>query len=251
MNTLRAFATIGLGLSLALGSGCKSDSTSGKKDVGPGTPDTRRNNNNDGPNINPNPDTGGPCVYNGTTYQPGQKFTLNCVTFTCVGGSNVTGTGTACSDAGPPTTDVARIPDAPTNRDTTVPADTRPVDSGPAIDVTTSKDTQPSEAGKLDVGGNKDTTIPDALVRLDTTPAEPDLAEPDLGVSEDVAPPEPDLPVQDDVAVAVTCTYTAGQTYGLGVQFPCGCKTCECDLNVSTGTGIINVVADNCAVDAQ
>ena len=248
MNTLRVCATVGLGLSLALGSGCKSDSTtSGKKDSGPSGPDTRRT---DGPpNTNPQADGPSDCVYNGTSYRPGQTFTINCVTFTCQSGGTVTGKGTACSPDAGPIRDAAPTPDLPTNRDTVAPEDARPVDSGPATDSTANKDTQPSEAGTVKDVGGKD-TVPDVLVP-DTTPTPRDLAEPDLAGSEDVAPPTPDLPVQDEAAVAVTCTYTAGQTYGLGVQFPCGCKTCECDLHVSTGTGIINVVADNCAIDAQ
>jgi len=251
MNTLRVCATFGLGLSLALGSGCSSDSTSGKKDGGPGGPDVRRA---DGPTTNPNPNTDGPtnCSVGGQTYRPNERFTIDCVNYVCQGGNNVTSTGgTSCSDG--PIRDVASTSDLPTNRDTPF-ADAGRVDAAPPVDVGGAKDTQPSDAGPVKDVGTKDTRVADVFVPLDTVPAEPDLAEPDLAVSEDTAPPEPDLPVQDDVSVPVYCTPAAGQTYQAlppcqGVPFACGTKMCECDL-VGSGAVIVTI-PDTCAVDAQ
>ncbi len=234
MNTLRVCATVGLGLSLVLGIGCSSSSKSGNADGS--TRDTRRS---DGPQSYFGPDTtttsAQACTtLDGTKVQPGKSIVIDCVTWTCVSGTNFNGTGTSCADAGR-TTDVA------VKRDTASPADARPDEAGVASDGG-GKDTQPG----LDVGG-KDTSLPEVSIPLDTAPPELDVA-----VVEDTAQPEPDLPVLvDDTAPPVTCTYATGQTYGLGVQFPCGCKTCECDVNVSSGSGIINIVADNCAVDAQ
>jgi hypothetical protein len=245
MNTLRVCATIGLGLSLAVGAGCKSDSNATKKDAAP--LDTRRT---DAPGTSTGSDSAsGPCVFNGTTYQPGQSFTVNCITYTCTGGDNVTGRGTACSDAGP-TPDVARAPDLPTNRDTTSDSsDTRLGEAGAPVDVG-SKDVQPGEAGPVnkDVGG-KDTLVPDVLVPQDTTPPEPDAF-----VPEDTAPPSPDLPVVvADTAPPSTCSY-GGQNYLAGqpcqgVPFACGTKTCECDL--VGGAPVIVTIPETCAVDAQ
>ena len=40
------------------------------------------------------------CVFNGTTYRPGQSFTLNCIIFTCQSGGTFTGGGSACPDVG-------------------------------------------------------------------------------------------------------------------------------------------------------
>jgi len=42
---------------------------------------------------------GSPCIVNGVTYQPGQSFTINCVTYTCVNGPNLASKGGPCSDA--------------------------------------------------------------------------------------------------------------------------------------------------------
>lgn len=236
MNTLRVCATVGLGLSLVLGAGCKSDSKSGGTDGS--TRDTRRT---DAPQNNQNPDTtsAGPCTIQGNTVQPGRTIVINCITWTCQGDNNVTGNGTACADAGP-TPDVA-----PVNRDTAAPVDTRPVDSGPAIDGAGGKDTQPAEAGtvKLD-GGNKDTVVADVFVPLDTAPPEPDLA-----VVDDTAPPEPDLPVVADTSPPViTCTSESGQKYyaGGGVCFPCASNLCVCDAN-----GVITQSASCSPIDAQ
>jgi hypothetical protein len=45
-------------------------------------------------------DVGGvPCNFNGTTYQPGQSFTFNCIRYTCISGTNLLSTGTPCMDA--------------------------------------------------------------------------------------------------------------------------------------------------------
>ena len=236
MNTLRACATVGLGLSLVLGSGCSSNSKSGNTDGG--TRDTRRT---DGPGTNPGPDTtpAGPCTIQGNTVQSGRTIVIDCITWLCQGNNNVTTTGAACSDASP-------TPDAAVNRDAASPTDTRPVDSSPAIDGSVGKDTQPVEAGpvKLD-GGNKDTVVSDVLVPLDTAPPEPDLA-----VVVDTAPPEPDLPVvaEDTAPPVITCTSESGQKYyaGGGVCFPCASSLCVCDAN-----GVITQSASCSPVDAQ
>jgi hypothetical protein len=242
MNTLRVCATIGLGLALALGSGCKSDSDSTKKDAG--HPDTRRV---DAPRTTSGPDSAtasGPCIFNGTTYQPGQSFTIGCNTYTCTGGDNVTSKPAACSDAGP-TPDVARGPDLATDRDTTTPSDTRPGEAGAPIDGG-SKDVQAGEAGQVnkDVGGNKDTLVPDVFVPQDTTQPEPDAL-----VSEDTASPSPDLSVvvADTAPPVVTCISESGQKYyaGGGVCFPCASNLCVCDA-----IGVITQAASCSAVDA-
>jgi len=206
MNTLRVCATLGLGLSLALGSGCKSDSNSTKKDAAP--VDGRRT---DAPGTNTSPDTtpAQDCVVGGTTIKPGRSATINCVTWTCVSGNIVTGSGTACTGDAGPTPDVAPTPDVQGNRDTTVPVDTRLVEAGAPIDVG-GKDVQPGEAGTIkDVGGNKDTFVPDVFV-----------SQPDVFVPEDTTPPTPDLtPLQ--------CT-SGGTNHNPGDTFACGCNTCFC-----------------------
>ena len=53
----------------------------------------------DGPNDVSLADAGQPCTNGGVTYQPGQSFTSNCVTYTCVSGSIFTSRGTPCADA--------------------------------------------------------------------------------------------------------------------------------------------------------
>jgi len=235
MNTLRVCATLGLGLSLALGSGCKSDSNSTKKDAAP--VDGRRT---DAPGTNTSPDTtpAQDCVVGGTTIKPGRSATINCVTWTCVSGNIVTGSGTACTGDAGPTPDVAPTPDVQGNRDTTVPVDTRLVEDGAPIDVG-GKDVQPGEAGTIkDVGGNKDTFVPDVFV-----------SQPDVFVPEDTAPPTPDLPVvfADTAPPVVTCTSESGQKYyaGGGVCFPCASNLCVCDAN-----GVITQSASCSTVDA-
>ena len=242
MNTLRVCATIGLGMSLALGSACKSDSNSTKKDAAP--LDTRRT---DAPGTNTGPDTtpAQDCVVGGTTIRPGRSATINCVTWTCVSGNIVTGSGTACTGDAGPTPDVAPTPDVFINRDTTVPSDTRPVEAGALIDVG-GKDVQPGEAGSVkDVGGNKDTFVPDVFV------PQPDVfvSQPDVFVPEDTAPPTPDLAVvfADTAPPVVTCTSENGQKYyaGGGVCFPCASSLCICDAN-----GVITQSASCSAVDA-
>jgi len=47
-------------------------------------------------------DGGQPCLVGNVTYQPGQSFVIDCVTFTCVSGSNVTVRGATCADAAGP-----------------------------------------------------------------------------------------------------------------------------------------------------
>jgi hypothetical protein len=240
MNTLRVCATMGLGLSLAVASGCKSDSTTTKKDAAP--VDTRRA---DGPAANRDTAPAVTCFLNGTVYTVNQTFVSNCVTWMCMNTGNVQQTsGAPCSDAGP---------DTPVNRDVLAPGDTaRPVDSsgtegGGAIDGPTNRDTQPSEAGsvRLDVGG-RDTAGPEVSIPLDTA-APVDLAEP-----EDTAIVTPDVAVVADTAPATVCIYGGlGYVPGGGVSFDCfSCKKCEC---ASTAGGpLIVVTADNCtAVDAQ
>jgi hypothetical protein len=204
MSTKRACATVGLGLSLVLGLGCSSSSKSGSTDGG--TRDTRRA---DGPQNNFNPDTtqAQTCTtVDGTKVQPGRTIVINCVTWTCVSGTNFTGSGTPCADGG-------RAADAPVNRDTVAPADARPSETGVASDGGGGKDTQPGEAGpgKVDASG-EDARVPDAVVQLDLATVTP----------EDTAQPTPDLPA------LVQCT-SGGVTYNAGDTFACGCNSCFCD----------------------
>jgi hypothetical protein len=209
---------------MAMGAGCKSDSSSAKKDAGPA--DTRRS---DGPQPNTNRDSAsGSCEILGNTYQAGQTVTINCVTYTCQGADTVTTRGAACVPDAAPTQ-----PDAPSNRDSAAPADTRVGEAGgPGVDGGVSKDTQLGEAGsvKLDASGA------DILLSEDTAPVAPaDTAAPDVAVIKYDAPP------------TETCKYD-GQKYlaGGGVQFACGNCTCVCDASA-----IVVQVAGTCpAVDA-
>jgi hypothetical protein len=201
MNTLRAWAVIGLGLSLAFASGCSS-SNDGKKDAGRdvgGNRDTPFNTN-----TSTNTNTNTPCTYNGTTYQSGQTFTINCVRYTCQGNNNVTAVGSPCSDAGPTTT-----PDTRLGPDLAAPTDTaRPVDTVTPVDTAGGRDVQPSEAGRQDTAKPLDVGAPDVAVPADTAPPAPDLAAP------------ADLPI--------VCT-NGGTSYSPGEQYaPDRCNTCVC-----------------------
>ena len=237
MNTLRACAVFGLGLSLAFAYGCSSDSTpNAKRD---GSAGGGRGGGGGGGNGGSNPaTTNTPCTNNGTTYQPGQYFTNNCVKWTCVSGTTFTSTGSPCSDAGPITPtdtrvnqDLPVVPDA--GRDVSVPDVSAPVDQG-------GKDVSPTEAGK------RDTVVP-----LDTVPL--DTGAPDLVIPKDTASPTPDLPiVVADVAViinldappVVQCSYH-GQKYPVG-DFACDCNTCTCEI----GGTITPVTTNDCTIDA-
>lgn len=224
MKTWRACAAIGLGLSLAAfgcngGSETKTDGGGGKRDAG-----VKRD-------VAIGADAGPPCVFDGTTYQPGESFTKDCVRFTCLGGNSVSSSGSPCTDgsadqrrdAGP---DAATGSDARTDTATGSDARTDTAD-GPGVRDTAgleveSRDTRPVEAGGLD-----------------TTPAV------DTGL-EDTAAPTPDLPAAADLPPVVQCTYL-GQKYGPGVPFACECNTCKCD---NTGT-IVLVTNHDCSVDAS
>ena len=54
----------------------------------------------DGPKDISLADAAQPCTVGAVTYQPGQSFTVDCVTFTCVSGSNFTSQDVTCLDAG-------------------------------------------------------------------------------------------------------------------------------------------------------
>jgi len=222
MNTRSVSAAIGLGLALALASGCSGDSDK-KNDGGGGVGGNRDSGSGRDLPIGRDSGSGQTCTYAGQTYQQGESFIYNCVRFTCQGGNNVVQTGGApCADARSGT-------------DAAGGSDGRRSDGGDAA-----RDGAPEAAGGQD-----------ARPPLDTEPVdvgtEPDARPPALDADpEDSAPPEPDLPV-----APLTCKDSVtGQEYGLYVQFACGCRICECNPN-STGTGtIINVVKDNCAIDA-
>jgi hypothetical protein len=240
MNTLRVCATVGLGLSLALG--CSSSSNSGKDASAGGRRDAARSDTRA-----PGPDTPPVyCGFDGTSYPVGQNWVSNCVTYFCTSVGTVVQVGGSPCDAG--------AADLPANRDTATPAEVgRPVDVGALIDVAApdvaapdvaaTKDVQPSEAGsvKSDVGGSKDVYAPDLVTPVDT-------ARPvDVAPSGDTT--TPDVASSNDTAVPLTCTSASGQKYyaGGGVCFPCASKMCLCDSN-----GVI--VADtsgSCSVDAQ
>ena len=219
MNTLRVCATMGLGLSLVFGLGCKSSSSSAK-DAGPdGRRDASQNNGNRDSST-----SSGTCEILGNTYQSGQTVTINCVTYTCTGNNNVTTRGTACiPDAAPDT--AAPQTDAPTNRDTS-PGETRAGEAGGALDVG-GKDLQPGEVAQV----------------------KPDVGALDTATSNDSAPPTPDAVIVNlDAPPVETCKYD-GQKYlaGGGVQFACGSCMCVCDASA-----IVVQIAGTCpAVDAQ
>lgn len=214
MKTWRACAAIGLGLSLAA-FGCNGGSDT-KTDGGGGNRDATVKRD-----VAAKADAGPTCVFDGTTYQYGETFTKDCVRFTCLGGTNVSSSGSPCTDG---SADQRRDagPDSATGSDArTDGADAPVVRDSAGIEVET-RDTRPVE-----VGG------------LDGTPAVD--AEP-----EDSAAPTPDLPAPADLPPVVQCTYQ-GQKYGVGVPFPCECNTCKCD-----GTGTIVLVTNrDCTIDAS
>ena len=233
MNTWRVCAAIGLGLTFALASGCSSDSD--KKNDGGGGRDTGSGRDQ---SIGRDTTSGDQCEYKGQTYQPGETFTYNCVRLRCEGGGNdvVQIGGSPCTDGGPDTRSGSDVPVAP---------EVGRADAG--------RDVAPAETGRQDVRPPVDAQAIDVEPRADTAPRE-DTQPPKADTSvpaEDTAPPRVDVATEDLPALPLTCKDgTTGQEYGLYVQFQCGCRTCECDPN-SAGTGtIINVVADNCAVDA-
>ena len=96
MNTLRTWAVVGMGLSLAFAASCGSDNKNDKTD---GSARRDVGSNRDTP-LGQDTSSSQGCEVNGTTYQPGQSFTLNCVKYTCQGDGNVTSNGTSfCTDA--------------------------------------------------------------------------------------------------------------------------------------------------------
>jgi hypothetical protein len=219
MNTWSARAAIGLGLTLAIASGCSGDSDKtndgGNRDAG-----FKR----DLP-IGRDTTSGQPCVYDGQTYQPGESFTYDCVRFTCQGGNNVIQIGgSPCSDGGPdtrPANDVLVNPD-------------RPADDGDG-----NRDVAPAEAGRSDIGPPVDVGELDVGTPDDTAPPEVDTA-----TLADTAPPTGDV-ASEDLPPPVQCIY-GGQKYGVGVPFACGCNTCTCD---DTGT-VVLVTHNDCTIDA-
>lgn len=230
MNTLRVCTA--LGLSLMLTSACKNNSSSGGQDAATSkrdaatTADTKTT----------NADAAlGPCTINGVSYQAGQSVTVNCVTFTCDGSNSVSSRGNPCSDAAdsPTTADVRAINDG-----------ARAPDQGSLGEAGGGRDVLASEAGMLDGTGAEDVASgPEVALALDTA-IESDSA----ALGEDAT-----ISSGDDAPAVLICSY-GGQNYlasqpGQGVPFPCGCKTCECDI-IGTAAVIVTV-ADNCAVDAQ
>jgi hypothetical protein len=237
MNTLRLCAAIGLGLSMAFASGCNSDSNSGKRDGGRDLGFNRdapiNTRTSTSTRTSTNTSTNTPCTdLNGNTYQLGQSFTNNCVTYTCVSGGTFTSSGSPCPDAATTT------PDTRINRDLPIAPDVGPtVDGGsPPADVGGNRDVTPTEVGR------RDTNVPLDLGAPDLPPVGKDTAPPAV----DTAPPEPDLAVPADVPVPVRCTDGV-QFYNPGDTFACDCNTCICN---SSGV-ILPLTSNNCAVDAE
>jgi hypothetical protein len=211
MNTLRACAVIGLGLSLAFASGC-SDSKSNAKDGSAGGNRGTGGRGGGGTGGRTTTNTGQACTYttsSGTpaTLNPGQSFTNNCVRYTCVSGTDFTSSGSPCSDAGTTTPDTRPGPDVAAPTDTA-----RPVDTRTPVDTDGGRDVQPSEAGRQDT-------------------AKPlDVGAPDVAVPADTAPPAPDLAALADLPIVCT---KGGTSYNPGEEYaPDICNTCIC---LSTG----------------
>jgi hypothetical protein len=214
-----------MGLALCWASvGCSSSSDSGKNDGG-----VKRDTggNRDVPYYGGRDTAGSTCTaYDGTVYQSGQSFTINCVRYTCQGNDDVTSSGSPCSDG---SADLRGNADA--SRDLPAGNDAR-ADAG---DVPGNRDAAPDS-------GNRDTT-PGEVAAIDTLVAE--VLAVDVYPA-DVIPPGPDVTAPVDEAPPVQCTYL-GQKYGVGVPFACDCNTCKCD-----GTGTIVLVTNfTCGVDAQ
>ena len=116
------------------------------------------------------PDTLQPCTVGGVTYQPGQSFTNNCITYTCAGGTNLNSMGSSCSDAA--NADVANLdgvkPDV--GRIDAVNADAGENDEGKTDDAN-------ADAANRDLG-NTDVGTTDALI---SDAANADAANLDLG----------------------------------------------------------------------
>lgn len=222
MNTLQICSALGLFLTLV--SGCHSDSNSGGND---GSADARKDDTRSpGTTFNSDVASGG-CTSNGTTYQVGRSYKINCVTYTCASGGFVTSDGaTPCYEAG--------VADKPLGRDAAT-------DSGAASDVRLSADgtadTQLSEAGRSDTQRPVDTSSnKDTFVALDVE------SQVDTSLPVDLAPPEdtslvtPDAAVQcihngtaynvNDFFVIDACNYCVCLTTG---DFACTGKVCATD----------------------
>jgi hypothetical protein len=228
MSTMRFCAAVGLGLSLAIVAGCSDSKSSDKNDGGrkdaSRSPDGKR-------------DVSEPCVIGGVSYQPGQTFVNNCVTYTCVGGSNFTSKGSACpADAGPAS------PDAPVSKDTPGGKDSSVSEAG-------------FDSGASEAGGNKDAFADEVGKKKDATPDQivknNDAAPVDLQVIEDLAllvedtaPPAPDLPLPEDKPAQ--CNH-AGIWYNPGESYkPDSCNTCIC-----LTAGDFACTARPCEIDAS
>jgi hypothetical protein len=230
MNTLRGCAGIGLAIAWVFASGCKSDSNTGKQDGGRRDGGSTRGDSRG----STTGDAGLPCTTSdGRTLQPGESYTLNCVHFTCLGGTNFSSSGSPCTDA-LPGTDARGGQDAPGIPDASPAADSPPADVAPPLDTGAGKDAPPSEAG-----GKKDTPPP-----LDTTT--PEAAGPEVAAPEDTAPPAPDVATPEDLPPPVQCNYS-GKKYNPGDTFACDCNTCICN---SAGA-ILPLTSNPCDVDAE
>jgi hypothetical protein len=206
MNTSRVCAVLGLGFACSLGSGCHSSSSSGPNDAGRDTRGNRDVPSGTSTNTSTNTSTATACTYNGTTYQPGQSFTVNCVTFTCVSGTNFTSRGSPCTDAAPP--DLRPGPDMAAGPDVAASPDVRSGDTVPPGDTGGAQEVAVSEAGK------EDTSPP------------LDGGQPDLALPEDVAPPPPDVTSTPDELAG--CLH-GGDFYSPGDEYyPDSCNTCVC-----------------------
>jgi hypothetical protein len=225
MNTVRARTVVGLGLWLLAASACSSDSKNEKADG------SARRDAGGRADVSANRDvsSGQGCNINGTPYQPGESFVLNCARYTCQGDGNVTSNGVAsCTDVVLPPADTRPGPDlqAPGPEVSRGEAGPAPDGARDAAPETGRRDALPIDGGVLDSGA------PDEIERPDQSPPGPEAA--------DTAPPTP------DIAPPVTCSY-GGRSYNPGDELPCDCNTCIC---TSSG-GIKSLTSNLCGVDAQ